>query len=496
MVIILDGYIRVSQVRGRRGESFISPDVQRTQIQRWADLREVAIGEWHIDLDQSGAKDNRPGLKRALERIDTHQTDGIVVAKLDRFARSLTAALEMIKRIDDAGAKFVSVTEGIDPTTPAGKLQQNIMLVFAEFELDRIRDSWQTARSRAVARGVHIASRTPTGYARLDDGRLAPHPRHGRVITRLFQQRASGDPWSSLSETMHKEKVPSPYHNKIWTTTAVANLISNRVYLGEARSGEFTNAEAHEPLIDRVTWEAAQRARTVSRSRSGKGSLLAGILRCAGCRYALKPDTMREPSTGKTVRIYRCRGKHASGECPNRSAVMGRLIEPLVENHFLGLASTISAHGSWAELDEASRELEEAEAELRAYRDNERIATTLGTDLFLEGLQPRVKAVDDATQRLGLVYRVATGNAEIHQVDLCSLWPDLDHSEKQKLMLGMYDGVMLRSGRGLPLEDRVHFVLAGDGDDDMPRRGRRGPIRSFAWPDSPAATGIAASKDT
>lgn len=56
----LDGYIRVSRVGGRSGESFISPEVQREQIERFAALRGVQIGAWHEDLDQTGGKLTRP----------------------------------------------------------------------------------------------------------------------------------------------------------------------------------------------------------------------------------------------------------------------------------------------------------------------------------------------------------------------------------------------------------------------------------------------------
>lgn len=86
--IRLDGYIRVSQTRGRGGDSFISPRVQRESIQRWADARGVHIAAWHEDLDQSGGKLNRPGLDAMLARIHTAQTGGLAVAHLDRLSRA------------------------------------------------------------------------------------------------------------------------------------------------------------------------------------------------------------------------------------------------------------------------------------------------------------------------------------------------------------------------------------------------------------------------
>jgi hypothetical protein len=43
----MDGYIRVSRTNGRDGDSFISPDLQREQIEGWARLRGVEIAQWH-----------------------------------------------------------------------------------------------------------------------------------------------------------------------------------------------------------------------------------------------------------------------------------------------------------------------------------------------------------------------------------------------------------------------------------------------------------------
>lgn len=88
-------------------------------------------------------------------------SEGILIAKLDGFARSVTGALETIKRLDEAGATFVWVAERLDPTTLAGK-----MLIRPELELDRMRKTQNQSRRRAVARGVHLGCVPPGLQAR------------------------------------------------------------------------------------------------------------------------------------------------------------------------------------------------------------------------------------------------------------------------------------------------------------------------------------------
>jgi DNA invertase Pin-like site-specific DNA recombinase len=91
------------------------------------------IAAWHEDLDVSGSRTSRPGLDAALARAENGVTEGIVVARSNRFARSLVGALELNT---DAWTlrpyKLVSVAEGVDPSTSNGKMMQNLMLVLAD----------------------------------------------------------------------------------------------------------------------------------------------------------------------------------------------------------------------------------------------------------------------------------------------------------------------------------------------------------------------------
>jgi site-specific DNA recombinase len=59
----LDGYVRVSKVGGREGDSFISPQAQRERIDLAARNSGATIGEWFTDLDETGASSQRPGLE-------------------------------------------------------------------------------------------------------------------------------------------------------------------------------------------------------------------------------------------------------------------------------------------------------------------------------------------------------------------------------------------------------------------------------------------------
>jgi hypothetical protein len=96
--MVLDGYVRVSQVGRRSDERFISPVVQREQIERWAQLHGALVGHIFEELDQSGGRSDRPLLMQAVERVERGESDGLVVAYLSRFGRSHLDGLTTIDR--------------------------------------------------------------------------------------------------------------------------------------------------------------------------------------------------------------------------------------------------------------------------------------------------------------------------------------------------------------------------------------------------------------
>src|SRR5918999_4931609 len=282
--MIVDGYIRVSQVKDRQGERFISPSVQRERIEGWARLHRATVGEVFEELDESGSRADRPLLERALARVELGESSGIVVARLDRFGRSLLDGLAAIDRITQAGGTFVAVEDGLDLSTDTGRLVLRIMLSLGEWELDCVRSNWRTAKQRAIARGVHIGL-APAGYRRRRNGRLVPDPSYGPVITELFRRRADGARIGELCRFLNERGLPTMFGAPEWTWTTVNGLLRNRRYLGELHHGAYVNRSAHAPLVDPATWQAAQRPLEQRPARRAAGeALLRGLLRCSGCR--------------------------------------------------------------------------------------------------------------------------------------------------------------------------------------------------------------------
>ena len=98
----------------------------------------------------------------------------------------------------------------------------------------------------------------------------------------------------------------------------VATMVQNRAYMGEAFHGKHHNPSAHQAIVTLPEWEAAN-AVNGDRAQSRAGSaLLAGIIRCAGCRYAMRRTWVTHKlANGETRKYetYSCQRKHTGGVC-------------------------------------------------------------------------------------------------------------------------------------------------------------------------------------
>ena len=99
----------------------------------------------------SGGRWDRPELHRLLDQL--REGDVVVVWKLDRLSRSLKDVLHIMERIAQVGAGFLSITENIDTTTPAGRMMMQMIGSFAEFERAMIRERTSAGIAAARAEG-------------------------------------------------------------------------------------------------------------------------------------------------------------------------------------------------------------------------------------------------------------------------------------------------------------------------------------------------------
>ena len=483
----LDGYVRVSQVGGRKGEGFISPDVQEESILAWAKAngREVVIHPHELNV--SGGTMDRPVFNQLMERVRNGESSGIVVYKSDRFARSLIGAVTTLAELGRYNAAFASVTEPqLDYSTPAGQAFLHMLFVFAEFVRASIKESWATSARKAIERGVHISPAPYFGYYKGKDGRLVPSPEAPLAIEVFERRGIHREPWAEIAKWLNEV---APREKGQWIAATVQRLCGNRVYRGEASRyvkqnidgrDPIINHDAHPALVSEELWRSSQMVRNATGRKDPPALLLSGLLRCAGCRYR-----MSKGSGPRGEVLYRCRGAHASGQCEERAFVKAETIDGYVEEVFLDdLDQEAEAIPDTAERDEAMRELEEARSATEDFRTDTSARKKLG-DAWHDWLDAYLKDEREAEARLARVTEAeSAGHLRLIREDYLAL----PVRERRAILAGSIDAVIVRRshGRGRnvdPTPERTRILWRGEAPDDLPRQRRRNVVRPFVFED-------------
>lgn len=145
---------------------------------------------WHVfgeyvDRGISGSKERRPELDRLLVDCRKRRLDAVVVYRYDRFARSLRQLVNALEEFRGVGIDFVSLHEGVDTSTPNGRLIFGIFATIAEFERELIRDRVRSGIAAARAKGKRLG-----------------RPRVAVDTLRIAALRAQGLSWAIIAREM------------------------------------------------------------------------------------------------------------------------------------------------------------------------------------------------------------------------------------------------------------------------------------------------------
>lgn len=130
-------------------------EVQLEDLRLFADKRFARYCEY-TDAGVSGTQRHRPQLDALMRDARRRLFDVVLVWKFDRFARSLKHLIESLDEFNALGIDFISLTEGIDTTTPAGQLLFHIVGAVAQFERDLIVERVRAGMAHARAMGKRI----------------------------------------------------------------------------------------------------------------------------------------------------------------------------------------------------------------------------------------------------------------------------------------------------------------------------------------------------
>jgi DNA invertase Pin-like site-specific DNA recombinase len=134
-------------------------DQQTLAMQRRALREYVARRGWTVALQireiGSGAAERR-AREQLMEAARRREIDVVLVWRLDRWGRSVTDLLATLQELEHLGVGFVSFTEALDLTTPAGRAMAGLLAIFAEFEREILRARTRAGLAQARLNGKHL----------------------------------------------------------------------------------------------------------------------------------------------------------------------------------------------------------------------------------------------------------------------------------------------------------------------------------------------------
>jgi DNA invertase Pin-like site-specific DNA recombinase len=336
-------------------------------------------GEFKDEAFSAWSGDRGPGLAAAREKAAKLAEQGrcvLLCQHSDRLARGDGRKAQHLGELyfwaTKANVEFRSVQDDSTFTNP--------LLAFAmgeRNEQDSARKSLsvRAGKARRKAKGL-FQGRPPLGYQHVDD-KLMVIEEEARVVQRIFREFLSGVAQHAIAKALDREQVKTK-HGGAWHQATIRGVLSNRYVLGELPVEDGWMANTHEPIIDRDTWERAQRLLETT-GRAGRGRRTAthtifrkGYLQCGACGESMIARSGRSPS-------YLCMSNHrrGAGTCPmpiDRATLIDDAVLSYFENVWLDVDATTAklkaSFTAWSE-DAAGHR---AEAEREAHRARERFA--------------------------------------------------------------------------------------------------------------------------
>ena len=170
-------YARVSTANNGQ-----DPMLQVREIREYIERRGWTVASEYVDVGISGTKEKRPELDRLMVDAHRRRFDAVIVWKFDRFARSVSHLLRALETFQALGIHFVSLSESLDTSTPAGKMVFTVLGAVAELERSLIVERVKAGLRNARAKGKRL-------------GRPRVYP----DATRIAALRKDGLSWAKIA---------------------------------------------------------------------------------------------------------------------------------------------------------------------------------------------------------------------------------------------------------------------------------------------------------
>lgn len=351
--------VRVSTIEQAHEERYSIPH-QRTHITEECRHRGLDLVHF-FEFVQSGAKvlsDSGKEKAGVINFIKEYDINHVIVHELDRLARSMLDTLLFVDELNKLGVTFISIHDGFDTSTPQGQLQMHILAAFAEYFRKQLASKVMGGMVERAKEGKPLGRR-PIGYGIGEKG-FEIIPEEAKVVEMMADMYLIKNMGlRAIADHLNRMGIRS-IRGQAWTHHSVYHVLENEVYTGTFTWDNIRVENAHEPILDRETWERIQARRQRKREVGGRAQnafyLLSGLLRCGLCKDGPLVGRFRHKD-GYHHRYYTCNtyASKGTGACP------GKYVRAdVLEGHVMDRIKELAA----SETDEPNMEIIPADISL------------------------------------------------------------------------------------------------------------------------------------
>lgn len=243
------GYIRVS-TDGQCGEDKFGLEVQRQQIEEYAEKHDMTIVKWFSDEGESGAKE-RPGFDEIIYGdIENPPFEAVLVAKSDRVARDINIYFYYKMMLKKKDITLISIAEDFGSFGVFAPMLEAFTLCVADMERQNITKRTSSGRKVKAQKGGYSGGRAPMGY-KVENHQLVINPEEAAVVRRAFELRDQGVVMLEIVNRLNREGFKTR-NGKPFVISTVQSILNNRrTYEGFYRygkDGEWVEGQ-HEPIL-------------------------------------------------------------------------------------------------------------------------------------------------------------------------------------------------------------------------------------------------------
>lgn len=339
-------YCRLSRDDGD-GES-MSIGNQREMLTKYARDNGFFVYKVYVDDGFSGTNFERPQFKEMISDIEDGKIDIVLAKDQSRIGREhLQTGYYIEMFFSEHNIRFIAVNDGVD-TAKGDNDFMGMRNIMNEFYAKDISKKIRSARKILAQKGYYTSPYAPYGYKKdpIDKHRLIPDENTAPVVQKMFQMALGGMNPYQIANVLEKEELLTPRmyinhtrggferfvdkeHPYAWYPITVANILRNRVYVGDftGQKGSTRSFKSkkrirvpedewivientHEALVDRETFEIVQKMVKIKKrpTTNGERQIFHGLVKCADCGCGLS-FAMANNNGNYTCCNYRNKGR-------------------------------------------------------------------------------------------------------------------------------------------------------------------------------------------